>query len=923
MTDAAVISGILAGNEGLFEKLVERYTGMVWAVCTSYEANHSACEDLVQEVFVVVYENLHKVRNPEAFGGWLCQVARKRSLNWKRSLGRRKEAVARYEAHVGLENEGVVTVEQQLVQADLYRTLRKLVETLPPRTCEVLLLYYSEGYSIAETAGFLGVSPDAVKKRLHAGREMLKARVTDELEVALAPRKHKEELKTKVMAAIPFGQVAWLGQTTTTATLAKATVAGGANIMWKKVLTGVVLSILLACLGVSVASKNAEKRALRSYAAMGMRSFAAEEPSKRVLSNLFPVANEEAVQEKAPVLANPTATEEEDPEPASVSGSVIDDSGYPVAGASVFLDVNTEEDDFNVSNTIREVTDASGVFAFNSIENFGKGHIYAQAGGYAIRQMNVGLSISPGKDAKNVTLMLSKTRDFITGYVVDRQGQPIEGAQLHIRGFGYTRDGMERAIAERSPHVGGVQSDSRTLGYTFSAEDGYFEIGVPRGGLCDISVNRKDYGAALFPAIATGTRDARLVLSGGGAISGRVTHADGTPAARIRILVKGQGYPGGLEPVDFFGQHIPMVQTYHVTDDEGRYLADGLGAGLYYAVSIAETDRLAGSAPPKAGLRIKDDATIENVDFVLRSRARIHGRLTNIGDGAPVALVGVKAAIAAEGPMPERPAGETKTDEDGYYEMELALEERNQVRLSAVCVLSSGDRATINGGPAVVSLRAGEERQVDFAIEAPITIPIRVIDEAGNPKPDVDLRIHRLSAGDSWWPGWVKTDEDGRYMWRGLGADTYLLEAVDPSRSGGSDLLGRGGPVSGAPGETTEEVVIVCAVEEGGIEGVLVGADENGIANRAVGSGGVRDGELYALKQGHTNEDGSFCILYALPAGTYSKICLGSQLDDGRIGVAIIENVEIEREIVTDLGVVRLEHAFDSDQEAVDFILSE
>jgi len=937
MTDAELIPKIFAGDDRMFSHLVERYTGMVWAVCTSYVTNRTECEDLVQEVFITCYQNLDKLREQRAFGRWLSQIARKRSLNWLRSLKRRREAVSNYEESAKVYNEGAKPMEEIIQQADLYRSLRQLVDTLPPRTREVMLMYYSEGCSIREVAEFLGVTNDAVKKRLRAGRDMLKEKATAELGVALAPRKHEPELKQKVLAAIPFGQAAWLTGTVTTSALTKAAVTGGATamlkktvvtgsmtIMLKKMILGIVAAALILCGGTLLMKRvfSPDREGKGAFQTAG--KIRSSLPSERTIKRLFP-APAEAAAAPAPQEEPLSTTESaaEDLRPASVSGRVTDDAGYPVAGASIFLDVTDGEEGSPVRATYEATTGTMGSFALGNISEFGQGQIFAQAQGYGIRQMNVTFPLRPGDAIENVTLMLSRSAHFITGTVSDDRGKPISRAQIHIRGFGYTEKGVQKAIDEESPHVGGTESNSRTLGYTFSADDGYFELGVPRGGLCDISVNKEGYASALFTRIPTGTRDMRLVLEEGGAISGRVARTDGSSVADVQVLVEGWGYPGGLEPVDYFGQNIPMVRVHCVTNGEGRYRAERLGADLYYAVSIADAEALGGDAPPKAGIRVANGKTTGDVDFVLRPRARIYGSLTNVDNGAPVPLVGVKAAVVASGSTPECLLGETKTDENGHYEMELAIEPQANVRLSAVLFLSHGDMATIDGGPAVLVLQPGEEKRVDLSIVAPITIPIRVIDEAGDPKPDVDLMIHRITVGDSWWPGWVKTGEDGRYIWRGLGADTYVIEAVDPSRSGGSSIIGRGGPVSGEPGETTDEVVIVCAVEEGGIEGVLVAPDGTVRANTRVGCGGVRDGQLYALKSGWTDDDGYFCILYSLPTGTYSRVCLGSMNENGRLGVALIEDVDIEKDAVTDLGEMRLEHEFETDQEAVAFILSE
>ena len=79
MNESELVTRILAGEESLFAQIVSRYSGCVWAVCSSYVRNPSECEDVAQEVFVQGYRRLDTLRNPRALGAWLCQLARQLS----------------------------------------------------------------------------------------------------------------------------------------------------------------------------------------------------------------------------------------------------------------------------------------------------------------------------------------------------------------------------------------------------------------------------------------------------------------------------------------------------------------------------------------------------------------------------------------------------------------------------------------------------------------------------------------------------------------------------------------------------------------------------------------------------------------------------------------------------------------------------
>ncbi|NIA16596.1 MAG: sigma-70 family RNA polymerase sigma factor, partial [Nitrospiraceae bacterium] len=256
MNDSELVTRILAGEERRFAALVERYTGCVWAVCSSYIANRADCEDVVQDVFVRAYMRLRTLRDPVALGQWLAQIARRRSLEHLRATSRRRSAMHRYEQHAGNAPDSE-DVGERTVRQDMHRAILDLMQDLPPATREALLLCYSEGYSTSQAAGILGVSPDAVAKRLRYGRRLLQNKVATEIEPALKTRKHEKSLAGTVMAAVPLGSAPWLGSAGTTATatatmVSKLGTLGGMAVMTKKIVIGVTAVLALLAMGYAI-----------------------------------------------------------------------------------------------------------------------------------------------------------------------------------------------------------------------------------------------------------------------------------------------------------------------------------------------------------------------------------------------------------------------------------------------------------------------------------------------------------------------------------------------------------------------------------------------------------------------------------------------------------------------------------------------
>jgi hypothetical protein len=101
--------------------------------------------------------------------------------------------------------------------------LAEAIEALPDDTREVLTLFYREGQSIRHVAEFLGLSEDAVKKRLERARATLKAEVIARFEDVARRTAPTAALTASVIAAITFA----VPSTAAAATAAGATLLKG------------------------------------------------------------------------------------------------------------------------------------------------------------------------------------------------------------------------------------------------------------------------------------------------------------------------------------------------------------------------------------------------------------------------------------------------------------------------------------------------------------------------------------------------------------------------------------------------------------------------------------------------------------------------------------------------------------------------
>jgi hypothetical protein len=71
VSDEQLVAAVLQGDISTFGAIVERYWKMATGLALSRIHNAAEAEDIAQESFLTAYSNLHRLRDPSRFAGWL------------------------------------------------------------------------------------------------------------------------------------------------------------------------------------------------------------------------------------------------------------------------------------------------------------------------------------------------------------------------------------------------------------------------------------------------------------------------------------------------------------------------------------------------------------------------------------------------------------------------------------------------------------------------------------------------------------------------------------------------------------------------------------------------------------------------------------------------------------------------------------
>jgi RNA polymerase sigma-70 factor (ECF subfamily) len=174
-----IVGRAQARDREAYEMLVEQHASETYRLAAAIVGPADAA-DVTQEAFVVAWQQLPRLHDPNAFAPWLRRICVNRSRNWLRSRKRRPQAVLDIGDEVfagGRADSGADfrrAVEARAV-------LEPAFESLTPDQRSVLALHYSMGFSIADAAGALGIPVGTAKSRLSAGLAALRKAIENPL----------------------------------------------------------------------------------------------------------------------------------------------------------------------------------------------------------------------------------------------------------------------------------------------------------------------------------------------------------------------------------------------------------------------------------------------------------------------------------------------------------------------------------------------------------------------------------------------------------------------------------------------------------------------------------------------------------------------------------------------------------------------
>jgi RNA polymerase sigma-70 factor (ECF subfamily) len=180
-TERKFVQRLRAGDEGAFEELVRRYGRRMLSVARRFLGSEEDARDAVQDAFAAAFESIGRFNGEAMLTTWLHRIVVNVALMQLRRRRRKPEhsideLLPSFDAEGSWPNDygpARTTSHAILERRETRELVRQCIAALPECHRAILLLRDIEELDTAETAGRLGISPTAVKVRLHRARQAL------------------------------------------------------------------------------------------------------------------------------------------------------------------------------------------------------------------------------------------------------------------------------------------------------------------------------------------------------------------------------------------------------------------------------------------------------------------------------------------------------------------------------------------------------------------------------------------------------------------------------------------------------------------------------------------------------------------------------------------------------------------------------
>lgn len=170
--EAALVDRLRQGDADAFDLVYDAFNARLFTFLTRLTRRRDVAEDLLEETWLRLVKHARRLRPDTRLGPWLFTVARNLSISFNRSRLLEESATASLIALWPCSPPRASPFEATAMN-ELERRIERALAAMSAASREVLLLVGVAGLSHADAADVCGITPEALRQRLHRARDTL------------------------------------------------------------------------------------------------------------------------------------------------------------------------------------------------------------------------------------------------------------------------------------------------------------------------------------------------------------------------------------------------------------------------------------------------------------------------------------------------------------------------------------------------------------------------------------------------------------------------------------------------------------------------------------------------------------------------------------------------------------------------------
>ena len=171
--DSELIKKAKKGSHGAFNILMNKYYPRVYASIFSFIKSKEDSEDLSQQTFIKVWQQLHTFRGDSAFFTWVYRIAINLAKNFVTSSGFKKQKINTSIEDAEIDVSSFDDIESAVIHNESLEEISNFIDSLPESLKTAFVLRESEGKSYEEIATSTETPIGTVRSRIFRARELI------------------------------------------------------------------------------------------------------------------------------------------------------------------------------------------------------------------------------------------------------------------------------------------------------------------------------------------------------------------------------------------------------------------------------------------------------------------------------------------------------------------------------------------------------------------------------------------------------------------------------------------------------------------------------------------------------------------------------------------------------------------------------